>query len=67
MPQPVYSNMAEICGSGNYMQIESGSEVMEPERPSSALGVGSKGPVSTPPEMISVSEGKVKMMYHNVW
>ena len=49
------------------MQIESGSEVMEPERPSSALGVGSKGPVSTPPEMISVSEGKVKMMYHNVW
>ncbi|KAG0724874.1 Metastasis suppressor protein 1 [Chionoecetes opilio] len=61
VPQPVYSNMAEICSnvsSGNYMQHGSGSEAKEPERPSVCVAAGSKGPVSTPsPEMTSASEG----------
>lgn len=62
VPQPVYSNMAEICGSvgsGSYMQVSSGSEAVEPERPTSSLTAGNKGPVSTPsPESKSSSEGK---------
>ncbi|KAK8398390.1 hypothetical protein O3P69_003941 [Scylla paramamosain] len=61
VPQPVYSNMAEICGSvgsGSYMQLSSGSEAVEPERPSGPLAAGNKGPVSTPsPESKASSEG----------
>lgn len=62
MPQPVYSNMAEICGSmssSNYRQVGSGTETVGHERPSGPLTPGSKGPVSTPsPEVKSASEGK---------
>ncbi|MPC26474.1 Metastasis suppressor protein 1 [Portunus trituberculatus] len=61
VPQPVYSNMAEICGSvgsGGYMQVSSGSEAVEPERPSGAVATPNKGPVSAPsPELKASSEG----------
>ncbi|XP_050718409.1 protein MTSS 2-like isoform X3 [Eriocheir sinensis] len=60
VPQPVYSNMAEICGSvsPNYRQVASESKaVVEQERPGGPMTPGGKGPASTPsPEAKSASE-----------
>lgn len=72
MPQPVYSNMAEICGSvsPNYRPVISESKaVVEQERPGGPMTPGGKGLASTPsPEAKSASEGegRVRFTVHGV-
>lgn len=67
VPQPVYSNMAEICGSLSpiYRQVPGESKAaVDQARPGGPMTSGGKGPASTPsPEAKSASEGEGRVRF----